>query len=135
VQGDGPRRKLAGESEKLRAEAEDHGGSAPHHGPVARASDCQDIVDTLATGTEVAPDYELRKGKALTAKHFASFKLGLQNGLASQLVARSDMKYEPDGGSLLDEMIAMVKYGATPQQALAAGTKNGASLTGWGATD
>jgi imidazolonepropionase-like amidohydrolase len=89
------------------------------------------IVDTIATGAQSGPDYELRKGKALAVKHFASFKLGLQNGLASQLVAGSDMKYEPGGGSLLDEMIAMVKYGATPQQALAAGTKNGASLAGW----
>lgn len=89
------------------------------------------IVDAFTTGTQVAPDYELRKGKALAAKHFASFKLGLQNGLTAQLVAGSDMKYEPGGGSLLDEMIAMVKYGATPQQALAAATQNGASLAGW----
>ena len=89
------------------------------------------ILDTIVTGAQSGPDYELRKGKALAAKHFASFKLGLQNGLASQLVAGSDMKYEPGGGSLLDEMIALVKYGATPQQALAAGTKNGASLAGW----
>jgi len=89
------------------------------------------ILDTMVTGAQSAPDYELRKGKALAAKHFASFKLGLQNGLASQLIAGSDMKYEPGGGSLLDEMIAMVKYGATPQQALAAATKNGASLAGW----
>jgi imidazolonepropionase-like amidohydrolase len=89
------------------------------------------ILDTIVSGAQSAPDYELRKGKALAAKHFASFKLGLQNGLAPQLVAGSDMKYEPGGGSLLDEMIALVKYGATPQQALAAGTKNGASLAGW----
>jgi imidazolonepropionase-like amidohydrolase len=41
------------------------------------------------------------------------------------------MKYEPGGGSVLDEIIALVKYGATPKQALIAATKNGAELAGW----
>jgi imidazolonepropionase-like amidohydrolase len=89
------------------------------------------IIDTIVTGEEKAPEYEIRKGKVLAAKHFASFKLGLKNGLAPHLVAGSDMKYEPGGGSVLDEMIAMVKYGATPRQALIAATKNSAALAGW----
>ncbi len=89
------------------------------------------IVDTFITGVEEGPANEMKKGRALAAKHFASFKLGLQSGLGPQLVAGSDMKYEPGGGSVLDEIIALVKYGATPKQALIAATKNGAELTGW----
>lgn len=47
------------------------------------------------------------------------------------MVAGSDMSYQPGTGTVLDEMITMVKYGATPRQALIAGTKNGAILAGW----
>jgi imidazolonepropionase-like amidohydrolase len=32
---------------------------------------------------------------------------------------------------VLDEMVTMVKYGATPKQALIAATINGAALAGW----
>lgn len=42
----------------------------------------------------------MRKGRLLAEKHFASFRLGLQSGLAPQMVAGSDMKYEPGGGSV-----------------------------------
>ena len=41
------------------------------------------------------------------------------------------MSYEPGTGTVLDEMITMVKYGATPKQALIAATNNGALLAGW----
>ncbi len=47
------------------------------------------------------------------------------------MVAGSDMGYEPGTGTVLDEMITLAKYGATPQQALIAATKNGALLAGW----
>lgn len=89
------------------------------------------IVDTYVTGVEKGPTSELNKGRLVAAKHFASFKLGLQSGLAPQLLAGSDMKYEPGGGTVLDEMITLVKYGATPKQALIAATKNGAAAAGW----
>jgi imidazolonepropionase-like amidohydrolase len=38
---------------------------------------------------------------------------------------------EPGGASVLDEMIALVKYGATPKQALVAAAKNSAEAAGW----
>jgi imidazolonepropionase-like amidohydrolase len=89
------------------------------------------IVDTYVTGVEKGPADQINKGKILAVKHFASFKLGLQSGLAPQLLAGSDMKYEPGLGTVLDEMITLVKYGATPKQALIAATKNGAEAAGW----
>jgi imidazolonepropionase-like amidohydrolase len=89
------------------------------------------IVDSIVLGGETGPDYFVRKGKALANTHFPSFKLGLKNGMAGQMCAGSDMSYEPGGGTVLDEMITMVKYGATPKQALVAGTINGAALAGW----
>ena len=89
------------------------------------------VVDNILQGGDKGPAYRIRKGKALAASHFASYKLGLKGGLAPQMVAGSDMSYQPGTGTVLDEMIAMVKYGATPKQALIAGTKNGAILAGW----
>ncbi|WP_162538882.1 amidohydrolase family protein [Granulicella sp. WH15] len=89
------------------------------------------IVDSIVLGGETGPDYFVRKGKALAGTHFPSFRLGLKNGMAPQMCAGSDMSYEPGGGTVLDEMMTMVKYGATPQQALVAGTINGAALAGW----
>jgi len=89
------------------------------------------VVDSIVLGLDHGPSYRIAKGKALAAKHFASFKLGLTGGLAPQMAAGSDMQYEPGTGTVLDEMIAMVKYGATPKQALIAATLNGALLAGW----
>ena len=89
------------------------------------------VVDNIVLGGDKGPEHRIRKGKALASTHFNSFKLGLKGGLAPQMVAGSDMSYEPGTGTVLDEMITMVKYGATPQQALIAATKNGAILAGW----
>lgn len=89
------------------------------------------VVDTIVQGGDKGPPYRIRKGKVLAVKHFASFKLGLKSGLAPQMLAGSDVPYEPGGGTVLDEMITMVKYGATPRQALTAATRNGAAVTGW----
>ncbi|MGI4828149.1 MAG: amidohydrolase family protein [Janthinobacterium lividum] len=85
------------------------------------------VVDNIVLGGDKGPEHRIRKGKALAATHFTSFKLGLSSGLASQMLAGSDMQYEPGTGTVLDEMITMVKYGATPKQALIAGTLNGAA--------
>jgi len=89
------------------------------------------VVDNIVLGGDKGPAHRIRKGKALAETHFASFKLGLKNGMAGQMVAGSDMQYEPGTGTVLDEMITMVKYGATPKQALIAATSNGALLAGW----
>jgi imidazolonepropionase-like amidohydrolase len=89
------------------------------------------VVDSILGGIETGPDYFVRKGKALAATHFPSFQLGLKNGLDAQMCAGSDMSYGPGSGTVLDEMITMVKYGATPKQALIAATINGAALAGW----
>jgi imidazolonepropionase-like amidohydrolase len=89
------------------------------------------VVDNIMMGGDKGPAHRIRKGKALATTHFASFKLGLKNGMTGQMVAGSDMQYEPGTGTVLDEMITMVKYGATPKQALIAATSNGARLAGW----
>jgi imidazolonepropionase-like amidohydrolase len=89
------------------------------------------VVDNIVLGGDHGPVYRIAKGKALSEKHFASFKLGLASGLAPQMAAGSDMQYEPGTGTVLDEMITMVKFGATPKQALIAATINGAQLAGW----
>ena len=89
------------------------------------------VVDNIVMGGDKGPEHRIRKGKALAATHFDSFKLGLKMGMAAQMCAGSDMQYEPGTGTVLDEMITMVKYGATPKQALIAATSNGALLAGW----
>jgi imidazolonepropionase-like amidohydrolase len=89
------------------------------------------VVDNIVLGGDHGPVYRIAKGKALAEKHFASFRLGLKSGLAPQMAAGSDMQYEPGTGTVLDEMITMVKFGATPKQALIAATSNGALLNGY----
>jgi imidazolonepropionase-like amidohydrolase len=89
------------------------------------------VVDNIVLGGDKGPVYRIAKGKALAATHFASFKLGLASGMAPQMAAGSDMQYQPGTGTVLDEMMTMVKYGATPKQALIAATINGALLAGW----
>jgi len=89
------------------------------------------VVDNIVQGGDHGPAHRIRKGKALASTHFASFQLGLKNGMAPQMCAGSDMNYAPGTGTVLDEMITMVKYGATPKQALVAATINSAALAGW----
>ena len=89
------------------------------------------VVDFIVEGGDKGPSYRIAKGKALGARHFASFKLGLASGMAPQMLAGSDMQYEPGTGTVLDEMITMVKFGATPKQALIAATQNGATVLGF----
>lgn len=88
------------------------------------------IVDTIlgADASSGMPDYMLRKGKALAAKHFPSFKLALAAGV--KMAAGNDGSYEPGSATVLDEIVTDVKYGMTPRQALAAGTKGGADCIG-----
>jgi imidazolonepropionase-like amidohydrolase len=88
------------------------------------------IVDNiLMNGRNMnLPDYSLRKAQELSARHFASYKLGLQSG--AYMAAGSDQSYAPGTGTVRDEAIAMVKYGATPQFALVAATKHSAELLG-----
>src|SRR5260370_38916562 len=47
------------------------------------------------------------------------------------MVAGWDRGHESGTGTVLAEMITVVKYGATPKKALIAATKNGALLAGW----
>ncbi len=88
------------------------------------------IVDNILMNGEKdqLPDFMLRKARELAVKHFPSFQLGVHNGVI--IAAGSDMSYEPGKGTVLDEIITEVKYGMTPQQALAAGTKHSAELLG-----
>jgi imidazolonepropionase-like amidohydrolase len=74
------------------------------------------------------PDYSLRKAQEISARHFASYKLGLQMGV--YMAAGSDQSYQPGMGTVRDEAITMVKYGATPQFALIAATKHSSELLG-----
>jgi imidazolonepropionase-like amidohydrolase len=88
------------------------------------------VVDNiLMNGRDMhLPDYSLRKAQEISARHFASFKLGLQEG--AYMAAGSDQQYAPGTGTVRDEAITMVKYGATPQFALIAATKHSAELLG-----
>jgi imidazolonepropionase-like amidohydrolase len=88
------------------------------------------VVDnSVTTGEkEHLPDYVMLKVRALARTHFPSFQLALRSGVT--IAAGSDQSYEPGKGTVRDEMIAEVKYGMTPQQALVAGTKTSAALLG-----
>jgi imidazolonepropionase-like amidohydrolase len=88
------------------------------------------VVDNiLMNGSDMhLPDYSLRKAHEISERHFASFKLGLQSGV--YMAAGSDQQYAPGTGTVRDEAITMVKYGATPQFALVAATKHSAELLG-----
>ena len=75
------------------------------------------------------PEYMIRKGKELAAKHFASFKLALGAGV--MMAAGADDFYQPDRpAGLPSELVTDVKYGMEPQQALVTATTNGAALLG-----
>lgn len=74
----------------------------------------------------VLPDYVARKGSALALKEFPSFDMALKAALP--MAAGSDQSYQPGKGTVLDEILALVAHGMTPQQALTAATKHNADL-------
>ena len=88
------------------------------------------IVDNIMTnGAKMhMPPWVIRKANELGARHIASFKLALQNNVF--MAAGSDQRYEPGQGTVRDEVMTEVKFGATPEQALTAATKHGAALLG-----
>jgi imidazolonepropionase-like amidohydrolase len=87
------------------------------------------VDDSVTTGEkEHLPNYVMQKVRALAKTHFPSFQLALRSGVT--IAAGSDRSYEPGKGTVREEMIAEVKYGMTPQQAIVAGTKTSAALLG-----
>ncbi|MGB6483419.1 MAG: amidohydrolase family protein [Candidatus Acidiferrales bacterium] len=74
------------------------------------------------------PDYAIRKANLIWQGELQGFKLGLSTGL--KIVAGSDQSYEPGKGTVRDEIMTEVRFGATPQQALSFGTKASAELLG-----
>ena len=88
------------------------------------------VVDTFATFGERQhlPQVMLDKAKNLAKSHFASFQLGLKNGVT--MGAGSDTFYAPGGVTVLDELVTDVKYGMSPRQAIEAGTIQNAALLG-----
>lgn len=89
------------------------------------------VVDTFQTFGERQhlPEVMMAKARNLAKSHFASFALALKTGGVT-MAAGSDTFYSPGGATVLDELITLVKYGMTPQQALEAGTIRGAALLG-----
>lgn len=74
------------------------------------------------------PDYVIRKANLIWQGELQGFKVALATGL--KIVAGSDQSYEPGKGTVRDEIMTDVRFGATPQQALAFGTKASADLLG-----
>ena len=87
------------------------------------------VGNILKNGAKMhLPAYALTKTRELAAKHFASFAMALKANVT--MAAGSDQSYGPEGGTVLDEMIALVEHGMTPEQALTAATKHNADLLG-----
>ena len=88
------------------------------------------VVDSIVKMSDSRfPEYMIRKGKALAAKHFASFKLALASGVT--MAAGADDFYQPDRpAGLPAELVTDVRYGMAPEQALVAATTNSAALLG-----
>jgi imidazolonepropionase-like amidohydrolase len=74
------------------------------------------------------PDYAIRKANLIWQGELQGFKIALGTGL--KIVAGSDQSYEPGKGTVRDEIMTDVRFGATPQQALHFGTKASAELLG-----
>jgi imidazolonepropionase-like amidohydrolase len=72
------------------------------------------------------PRYVAAKAGGLATKHYAAFAMALRAGLP--MAAGSDQLYEPGKATVLDEIVALVDHGMTPQMALAAATRNNADL-------
>ncbi|HKW57332.1 MAG TPA: amidohydrolase family protein [Candidatus Acidoferrum sp.] len=87
------------------------------------------VEESVANGQKMHfPEYVTIKVTALAKTHFPSFQLALRAGVT--IAAGSDHSYGPGTGTVRDEMIAEVKYGMTPRQALVSGTKTSATLLG-----
>jgi imidazolonepropionase-like amidohydrolase len=88
------------------------------------------VVDSIVRMNDPRfPEHMIRKGQALAAKHFASFRLALASGVA--MAAGSDDFYQPDRpAGLPSELVTDVKYGMTSQQALVTATTTAAALAG-----
>lgn len=88
------------------------------------------VVDSIVRMNDSRfPEHMIRKGKALAAKHFASFTLALGAGV--MMAAGSDDFYQPDRpAGLPSELVTSTKYGLTAQQALVMATASSAALLG-----
>ncbi|MFI5094544.1 MAG: amidohydrolase family protein [Candidatus Acidiferrum sp.] len=87
------------------------------------------VEESVENGVKMRfPEYVITKVNALAKTHFPSFQLALHSGVT--IAAGSDHSYAPGTGTVRDEMMAEVKYGMTPQQALVSGTKTSAELLG-----
>lgn len=73
-------------------------------------------------------DYAIRKANLIWQGELQGFKAALGAGV--KIAAGSDQSYEPGKGTVRDEIMTDVRFGATPQQALAFGTKASADLLG-----
>ena len=73
-------------------------------------------------------DYAIRKANLIWQGELQGFKAALSVGV--KIAAGSDQSYEPGKGTVRDEIMTDVRFGATPQQALAFGTKASADLLG-----
>lgn len=74
------------------------------------------------------PDYAIRKANLIWQGELEGFKIALATGV--KIVAGSDQSYEPGKGTVRDEIMTEVRFGATPQLALRFGTKASAALLG-----
>ncbi len=87
------------------------------------------VEESVENGVKMHfPEYVITKVNALAKTHFPSFQLALHSGVT--IAAGSDHSYAPGTGTVRDEMMAEVKYGMTPQQALVSATKTSAELLG-----
>ena len=75
------------------------------------------------------PDYAIRKANLIWQGELQGFKIALATGL--KIAAGSDQTYEPGKGTVRDEIMTEVRFGATAKQALYFGTKGSADLLGF----
>ena len=73
-------------------------------------------------------DYVIRKANLIYQGELAGFKAAMAAGV--KIAAGSDQIYEPGKGTVRDEIMTDVRFGATPQQALHFATKANADLLG-----
>lgn len=73
-------------------------------------------------------DYAIRKANLIWQGELQGFKAALSTGV--KMAAGSDQSYEPGKGTLRNEIMTLVRFGATPRQALSFGTKASADLLG-----